>query len=557
MTLKEIKQYAKHLESLRNGRMPIWQELQEYLLPMRGKFDSTKKDKLKGAKNPNPMPLISLSRGAAGLTGAMTPASTNWFTLSFIDNEIEEISGARLYLEKLKESVSAALNLGGFYQAIHECNQELLAFGVFCMYIENSLERDFDGVYRTKPRYECCTCGSYAVGLDSFNNVQSLVRRFDYTLQQAKDRFGADKLSLESRNKLKTNPFSLLEIVHVVMRNENFNPQKMTKNTMPFTSYFFEANANDNADFLSIGGFLDMPYLFTSWSNTNGFYGPGLGDIALPDAKMLQALEVKELVGIDKTIDPPIRTPVGLRGNVGVMPGSQTPVNPYQESTIAPLYQINFMGGIQFVEGKIASVMRRIEETLLANTFADSFFDELKSGVTATAVLAARQQKVTLMSPILSSYEGVILSKAIFRTLNLLDMANSLPVMPLELQNFVSMPKDILKINYDSPLAQSIKTAAANATRQLTAEVGSLAGIDPTILDKLDFDQAIDVISKGIGASASVIRSDEQVTQIRQARVKQQADMQAEARQMQENQMLLQAVQTKTKDTALGQVMQN
>ncbi|MCY1381728.1 Bacteriophage head to tail connecting protein [compost metagenome] len=50
------------------------------------------------------------------------------------------------------------------------------------------------------------------------------------------------------------------------------------------------------------------------------------------------------------------------------------------------------------------------------------------------------------------------------------------------------------------------------------AFAGSLAGIYPEAVDKLDFDQAIDEYAAMVGVPPTIVRPDDTVAQIRQAR---------------------------------------
>jgi hypothetical protein len=66
--------------------------------------------------------------------------------------------------------------------------------------------------------------------------------------------------------------------------------------------------------------------------------------------------------------------------------------------------------------------------------------------------------------------------------------------------------------------------------------VGNLAGVVPDVLDKMDFDQMVDEYAGMLGVPPRIIRTDEQVAQLRAGR--QQAQQQA-----QQQQQMMQAAQ--------------
>ncbi len=68
----------------------------------------------------------ALLRGASGLTSGMTPRNISWFKPDFQDAEMSEASGARAWLDEIDRRMKEVLAAGGFYQAIHAFNTDLL-----------------------------------------------------------------------------------------------------------------------------------------------------------------------------------------------------------------------------------------------------------------------------------------------------------------------------------------------------------------------------------------------------------------------------------------------
>jgi hypothetical protein len=101
-----------------------------------------------------------------------------------------------------------------------------------------------------------------------------------------------------------------------------------------------------------------------------------------------------------------------------------------------------------------------------------------------------------------------------------------------------------LRVTYTSILAQAINAITASAIQQFTGYVGeiaqmSAAGAQNPSLDKVNFDRAIEEYGKATGIPPTIIRSDDEVAQVRQARQQQQEAqqrqqaMQAQAEAMQ------------------------
>ena len=72
-----------------------------------------------------------------------------------------------------------------------------------------------------------------------------------------------------------------------------------------------------------------------------------------------------------------------------------------------------------------------------------------------------------------------------------------------------------LKVEYVSSLAQAQRRGGAEAVRRLAAEVSSMAAVSPGVLDKIDFDQAVDELAAISGVPARLVRSDAEVAALR------------------------------------------
>ena len=89
-----------------------------------------------------------------------------------------------------------------------------------------------------------------------------------------------------------------------------------------------------------------------------------------------------------------------------------------------------------------------------------------------------------------------------------------------------------MKVEYISIIAQAQKAVATASIERTMGFVGNLFAVDPNALDKINTDAAINEYSDLIGAPPTMIRSDEEVAQIRQQK--------AQAAQAQEQMALMQ-----------------
>lgn len=540
MDLKDVKQLVGHLESLRAKRLAQQRELGRLILPSRGLFQSEDAESLRESNLFNPAANRALRKAAAGMTQAITPAGNPWFRHAFLLREDREATGGNEYVDAVDNLLRTVLSAGGFYRAIHSFNKELLGFGCALLGCEESP--------RTVARYFCQTCGTYCVALDEDGDLDAVARRLLMTPRELARRFGEDRLSDISRQKLKKDSYDPVPVRHVVQRRAARDPERMDRSNMPWGSWWYEEGGA--SDFLDVGGFRAMPFFFTVWEEARGVYGTGPGDEALADQKGIEGWELRKAVGVEKMIDPVLVSQGPLKAYVDTSPGAVIPSGGFGADSLKPLYEVNFGPAVQHVQEEINQISLRLEDVMMANIFANMSLETRPAGMTMTEYMDRRRRSAELMGPTVSSYEPRILSPVLESTFGLLDEYGLLPQPPDGLSPFAS-----LNVSYQSPMAQMLEQSGAVAIQSLFELAAPMLQAAPDLADKIDFEQAIDELAQRLGVPATVIRSDETVAAMRRQRAEAQA---AQRQQMAEAQMLQQVAalgNVKTQGTVAGEVL--
>lgn len=540
MDLKDVKQLVGHLESLRAKRLAQQRELGRLILPSRGLFQGEDAESLRESNLFNPAANRALRKAAAGMTQAITPAGNPWFKHAFLLRQDREATGGNEYVDTVDNMLRTVLSAGGFYRAIHSFNKELLGFGCALLGCEESP--------RTVARYFCQTCGTYCVALDEDGNLDAVARRLLMTPRELARRFGEDRLSDVSRQKLKKDSYDPVAVRHVVQRRTARDPERADRSNMPWGSWWYEEGGA--ADFLDVGGFRSMPFFFTVWEEARGVYGTGPGDEALADQKGIEGWELRKAVGVEKMIDPVLVSQGPLKAYVDTSPGAVIPSGGFGADSLKPLYEVNFGPAVQHVQEEINQISLRLEDVMMANIFASMSLETRPAGMTMTEYMDRRRRSAELMGPTVSGYEPRILSPVLESTFGLLEEYGLLPGPPDGLSPFAS-----LNVSYQSPMAQMLEQSGAVAIQSLFELAAPMLRAVPDLADKIDFEQAIDELAQRLGVPASVIRSDETVAAMRQRRAEAQA---AQQQQMAEARMLQQVAalgNVKTQGTVAGEVL--
>lgn len=117
-----------------------------------------------------------------------------------------------------------------------------------------------------------------------------------------------------------------------------------------------------------------------------------------------------------------------------------------------------------------------------------------------------------MLGPVIERHQSELLDPLIERTYGILGRAGVLPPHPPELEGRT------MRVEYVSALAQAQRMGTAQAIRQFTAEVAQLSATAPQVLDKVDFEQAVDELASIAGVPSRVVRSDTEVAQLRAGR---------------------------------------
>ncbi len=531
--LAKARAFAAHLQSSRSVREEKWRELSRWLAPHRALFDGEDMAACGERRNRNAftqMAQAALLRGASGLTSGMTPRNISWFKPDFQDVEMSEASGARAWLDEIDRRMKEVLAAGGFYQAIHAFNTDLLWAGCALIYSESSDE--------TVMQFECVQIGSFGIALDGHGKLDAAVRAMNWTVERAARTFGKSALSQGTQSKLEKNPFDSIRVWHLVRPRDYRNPGKQDAQSMPYESLFWEDSGND---FLHEGGYNEMPYFFAVWHESANPYGTGPGDDALPDARQVDMLERRKLEGLAKLVNPPVMADFRMKQEPDLDPGGLTWLDP-QIAQIRPILDLSpYAHAFQYLQAEINTVGQRLEQELMASIFASMPLDQRPRDMSATEFLERKREALQQMGPVMSAYEPNVLTPLLHRLLATLDRAGLAPPPPPALEGYPCF----LKMDFISPMANALRQTGAETTRALMQDVAMLVQTTQSmdILDKVDVDQMVDELATGLGVPGKVIRADSDVAQIRQQRAEAQAAQMRQQQQMIEAQAAVQNAQ--------------
>ena len=514
---RQLKDNLSRLQEKRSNWESHWQEVSDYMLPRKAEIT---KERARGDKRHTQIydatAIHALELLAASLHGMLTSSANKWFSLRFKETELNNIDEAKEWLENATSRMYDAIAKSNFQQEIFECYFDLIAFGTACLMIEEDQE---DTLLFSARHIKELYIQENKKGL-----VDTVYRKFKMPAQAVVDKFGIENVSKDVINIFKKTPFDDIVLVHVARPRSDFDPQKKDKPNMPVQSIYMEF---ETGHIISIGGFQEMPYVVPRYLKASTEqYGRSPGMNALPDVKVLNKMVENSLKAAAKQIDPPLLVPDdGMLAPIRMSPGSINFFRSGSRERIEPL-QIN-------ANTNVSLNNENQRRDAIAKMFhVDQLLITENRNMTATEVLQRNEEKMRILGPVLGRLQSELLSPLIIRVFN----------MMLRQGLFMQAPDILsqqeLNIEYVSPMALAQRSQELQSLMRGLEIFGSLSQTMP-VMDYIDDNGMVKQIIDILGIPATVIKSDQEVEQLRAERA------QAEQAAMQQQQEMAQAQMVK------------
>ncbi len=516
----DIKRLVKRFSQLKAARgtwESHWQEIADYVLPRRA--DVTVK-RAKGDKRTEKIfdstAIHAAELLASSLHGMLTNAASPWFSMKYKDYGLNLDDASMEWLEECTNQMYIVLNRSNFQQEVHELYQDLITFGTASMIIEKD--------ETTGLRFSTRHISEMYIQENEFGRVDTVYRKFKMSARSAVNMFGEDYEKIKKLNE--NNPYDEIELLHIVLPRDIFDPRKNDALNKPFASVYCDPETNT---LLGEGGYDEFPYVVPRFlKSSTEIFGRSPAMVALADIKMINKMSETIIKAAQKTIDPPLLVPDdGFILPIRTVPGGLNFYRSGSRDRIEPLNTNANIGlGVQYEEQRRDAIRKAfyVDQLLLAQ----------RVNMTATEVLQRNEEKMRMLAPVLGRLQGEMLQPLITRCFNIMLRLNMFPIPPEQLQG------QNIDIEYTSPLARSQRSGDVNSSIRMLEMLAPLQQLAP-VFDYIDVDKFVKHTQEVLGVPAKIMRSDQEVQQMRQQRAQQeQAAAEAQA-QMNEAQALGQA----------------
>lgn len=530
----EAERLHKKSTALKQERDKSWttvyRDLRSYISPYSGQFegDVTNSGERRDQRINNPKPIRSSERLAAGMMSGLASKSRPWFEL-LRPKDAPDTMNVRRWIYATQESMRTVLSKSNLYEVLEQIFHSQGVYGTGSL----SGVPDKEKVVR----FTHYPCGSYALDTNANGEVDTFYRCEEMTPRQMAQKFGMHNLCPSTKLAAERGDLARVLVHHLVEPNPDADMRYVDAMSMPWKSSYWESSyGGDQKGMLRRSGFNNFPIAAPRWLVTgNNVYGTGPGIIALPKSRELQKLESDKMRMISHLANPNRTAPISLKGLGGgsIVPGG---VNWVPDNLIGLAMQPTYVpepNGIIAVRSEISECEQDIGEAF----FEDLFLMITASDRDMTAYEVARRQeeKISMLGPVIERNENELLDRVITITFNamveqskprwmgLLPGEPLIPPPPEELEDMQ------LDVGYISILAQAQKSVATSSIERAASFTGMLiqSGFQDAG-DKFNSDAAQDEYYEAIGAPPTILRGDEEVAAIRDARAQQQAQLMAQ-----------------------------
>lgn len=512
---EQITRQTNRLAALTTERAridPIMRDVRDFIAPRTARFSGEQVNS--GSREDkniiNGTARFALRTATAGLISGFTSKIRPWFRLSTPDIEMMEYGSVKLWLYTVENLMRQTLLQSNFYAALAVAYKTMIAYGTAPL----SVEEDVKDVVR----FNVFPWGTYFIAQDDKLRPDTFYRKFQMTTAQIVEmaaRTGAEVSepvkAAYGRHEMDT----WHTVIHVVEPNYGRDGTSLLAKNKKWRSCLFEETVK--CCYLEESGFDYFPFAVFFWErNGEEPYGIGCGEIALGDTRAQQLLERRKYQALDKLTDPTM-VAVGLNEQKRSrnMPGDII----YASGMAAgggkpyyPAYEIN--PHLEAFGMEIQNLERRVEKAFYVPLFQIISGLGDQPNITATQISALRDESMLQLAPIGDNID-IALDHVLEVLFSIMSAKGLLPPVPEELHG---VP---LKIEYLSIMAQAQKAMGIGALERTAGFVSTIAAVYPEGLDKFDFDQAIDEYGMMAGTPPRLIRDDESVAGVRQARDKQ------------------------------------
>lgn len=374
-------------------------------------------------------------------------------------------------------------------------------FGQAPWYVEDNVGKGI--LYRTFPMKEVWCAANRA------NKVDTVYRAYEISLRQAIKEFG-DRATAKMRERFERQPDAPIHLLHIVEPREDRNPKRLDYTGMPFVSWHINL---DDKEIIYEGGYRTQPYQVPHYLGNPGEVYCGSPALqAMNDILTINEMAKTVLRSGQLQANPAILA----AGNVAnaqraAMAGAIVPggLDSSGRALVAPMQYANNLSITLELQNQVRETIDR--------AFLKPFFMALSQNqnrqMTAEEARIINAEVSQLLAPMGERLSNEWLVGTVEREVDIIRSYGLLDDVPDSL-----MYEGSLQVEFESPMIRMQQSGEIKGLMETLESAISLSQVDPSVLDRIDMGEALDVIANYKGVPTRVMRSKEQIEAMGAAR---------------------------------------
>jgi hypothetical protein len=492
--------------------LSLWQSIADNFYPERASFTVTRSlgEEFAGDLTTS-YPLMARRELGNALSSMLRPTSKEWFSMTTarperLDKEgLAWLQWAGNFQRRAMMDRDAA-----FVRATKEGDHDFATFGQPVLSVE--LDQKTNTLL-----YRCWHLRDVAWCENVRGEIDTIHRKWPATPRQIVSLFG-EKCDPKMRQKAEKQPYSDIEIRHVIVPTEYYEPVAgKNKPKQPYMSIYIDC---ENQHVIEETPVWTKHYVIPRWQTVPGSqyaFSPATV-CALPDARLIQSMAYSLMQAGEKATNPPlIATKEAVRSDMQTFPGGVTWIDDqYDErlgEALRPISQD--LSGIP-----IGLDMQQDTREMISQAF---FLNKLnmptpERDMTAFEVAQRVQeyirQAMPLFEPVEQEYNGALCEDT-FEIIMAAGGFGSVEDMPQSLRG-----ADV-QFKFESPLQEATDRIKGQRFQEAGQLIAAAVQLDPSTAAIPNASIALRDALNGIGVPATWINSEEEVAKVQQAQAQQ------------------------------------
>ena len=526
---KENKQRVTDKQNFNNH----WQIVSELVLARKSDFTSESEpgeflqDEIFDATAPKALQLSS-----SAILGMVWSGGKS-FDIEVSSDELKEDDEVKNWFNKVvTPKLAKALDdpKAGLLTALDEFMTDAEAFGTPCLAAFES--KNPAQIFN----FKTWNVRQFTIRENADGVVDSVWREYKSTVRKLIEKHKLENLHEKVQKLAKDGKFDeKIRVLHTIEPRNDHNPDKRDRKNLPVASVYTDL---DNMHTMEESGFNERSVFVTRfYKRAIEDYGRSPAMEALPDILMANALKEALIMGIEKQLDPPLALYDDGSFGGGVIDTGASALNVVKvdgalgtQNPIQPLFTV---GSIAEANALLESLQASIKE----HFFIDRLLDlNSQNEMTAREAVIRNAMRSTTMRTIVNRLTAELFTPLIERCFNVMlraghfgvlpgsiehqnaqALGQDLPLIPEGIARMSGSDEDVYTVKYKTPAARDMEAEEVSGIINTMETAKGIADIYPEIVDKINWEAALERVA-AVGSASGIMHSDDEVDTIREGR---------------------------------------